>query len=498
MRTKRFALNFLSDFIPQAVILVLSVYKMSIMLTKLGDDQFGVYQLFSQIVAYLILIEGGVGSATLFRLYQPIREGNRKQVASIIKTSKYVFNIICLLIVGIGGLLMLVVPFFIKQTALEMSYIQFSFLLYVISQASYYFTVTERTVFDAHQKKYIPNVVYQTVNIVRTVAEIVVVMLGGRLLSIVVSLLVISLLANLVLKLIYLKHYGTISTRGKKDFTMLKDVKHLAVNTVGNLVANNIDILILSKILGSTSVVIYSMYNFIVVSLKGLIEKITGAIMSPIGDLILENRAKAFRVFKEFALAMNFIALAICVPLLFSINGFVDVVYKGNVQTTQVLAMLFCGLLYCELARIPLKVYTLSSGFFKDVKNFVIAESILNLTLSLFLVQKIGVAGVLIGTIASFLLADLIPKAIVVHRRIFQQKPTFYAERSLFYGAWFGLACGLFMLWQFKPTNLLTWFGGSVTIFAINGAMLLAVFKLRGDLVFLNRIKLFKRRKYEN
>ena len=493
MRYKRFILNFLSDFLPQIIILVLSVFKMSIMLTGLGEDQFGVYQLFSQIIAYLVLIEGGVGSATLFRLYKPIHNKDKEAVQTIIRTSRYLFRFICAIIIGLGLLLSFIVPLLIKETVLDLGYIQISFVLYLFSQASYYFTVTERAVFDAYQRRYIPNLIFQAVNILKVIAEIVVVSMGGGLLEVILSLLVIGLLANILLKIIYRLYYGKVDIKDKKDFTVLKDIKHLAVNTVGNLVTNNIDIIILSKIVGIGSVVIYSAYNFVISNIKGLLEKIVGAIMSPIGSIVLDGKEKSHSIYCEFSSAMSFLSILICAPLFFSLNYFITIIYGGQVFTSLAIAFCFCFLLYCELNRMVLKVFTLSSGFFKYVKNFVILESVTNLITSLILVNYLGIMGVLIGTIFSIIFADFIPKAIVVHKKIFKTKPNkFFASSFINFLIFIALLL-LTTLFQPDVPNILAWFLYSVFIFIINAVILLIIFRVKNDLKFLKRIKFLEK-----
>lgn len=468
------------------------------MLASLGQDQLGMYQLFTNVVAYLILIEGGVGSATLFSLYKPVETKNLEEERIIVRTSKYLFNIICGLIFVLGLILTLTITMFIKSNPFDEHYVQLCFFLYMLSQVNYYFTVTERTVFDAHQLKYIPNLIYQSVNIVKAIVEIAIVLLGGNLLSIIISLLIISVLSNATMKLFYYRQFGKINLSGKKDFKLLKNVKHLFVNTLANLVSNNIDILILSKFIGSAGVVVYSSYNFITSSLKNFVEKITGSVMSSVGTLIVEDKKKAHKVFNELAILTLFMAMVISPPLAFAINPFIQIIYSGGVETSLVLATLFTALFYYELVSVPLKTYTLSSGLFKEIKNYLIAQSIINLLLSLILVNFMGIKGVLVATLISYVIADFIPKTSIIHKHIFEESWSNFIKSEII-GLLFTAVSIYFVLsLNIKVHNLMQWLSYSIVAFTINIIIVFALFKLTGNRGFLNRFIESLRRNNEN
>lgn len=58
MRTKRIIINLITDIVPQVIILILGVVKIKLFINILGQEKLGLYQLYNQIVAYLVLVEG--------------------------------------------------------------------------------------------------------------------------------------------------------------------------------------------------------------------------------------------------------------------------------------------------------------------------------------------------------------------------------------------------------------------------------------------------------
>lgn len=341
--------------------------------------------------------------------------------------AKRIFNIVGILILLIGFILSFFIMFFVKDAGdVTKSYIQFTFILYLISQAIYYFSIPQRSLFDAEQKKYIPNIIFQVIAVIKAVLEIVIISLHLDLIHLLISLIACSLVANLLIIVLCNKKHPNLDTKVKGDYSMLKDVRHLFVNTLASVLTNNIDIIIISKFIGINFVVIYATYNYFVEALKQFIDKISGATFSGIGNLLLDDKEHALKIFNEFNGMMFFLASIICVPFFFIINQFIDIWYQGKIATSAILAILFTAILFYQTIRTPLKVFTLSSGKFKEIKIFVIIEIVINLSLSLIFVKYMGIPGVLTATLISLLIADFITKPFVIFNKIFENKPYKY------------------------------------------------------------------------
>ena len=251
----------------------------------------------------------GIGSALLYRLYKPIKDSNQNQINAIMSAGKRIFNIIGIIILIIGLILSFFIMFFVNNAGgISQTYIQATFILYLISQAIYYFSIPQRSLFDAEQKKYIPNTVFQIVALVKAILEIVIISLHLDLVALLISLIICSLVANIVIIILCKKLHPSLNTKVKGDYSMLKDVKHLFVNTLATVLTNNIDIIIISKFVGLDSVVIYSTYNYFVEAIKQFIDKISGATFSGIGDILLESKERALQIFNEFNGMMFFLA----------------------------------------------------------------------------------------------------------------------------------------------------------------------------------------------
>lgn len=490
MRTKKVFINFVTDAFPQIIIMILGFLKIKLLLNHLGDETLGLYQLYGQIVSYLVLVEGGVGTAMLFHLYKPIHEKNKKKINEIMSASRVVFNTIGIIILVIGILISFNISILIKENTFSNNYLMITFFVFLLSQILNYFCIPYRNMFDASQDRYIPNIIYQGMTTIKSILEIIIVVLGGNLMQILISLLICNIIANVLIFVLFKYKYKDVSFKEKKDYSMISDVKHLFVNTIGGLVSNNIDILLISKFLGLKIVVIYTTYNYFVEAIRQLVDKITGATISGIGDMLVSNERNKNTVFSEYNNVVSFIAMLICTPLFICINGFINIWYEGKIVTSFIYSLLFSVLLYLNIIRIPLKTFSLSSGKFVEIKRFVIMEIVINLVLSFVLIKKYNIAGVLFATIISILVADFIFKARVVYKKIINEKIGMYYFK-LFGNIIFTIIVNL-ILYFIMPKNynsVISSILNGLLVTFINLGLVTTFFYITKQLNFLKRFK---------
>lgn len=490
MRTRRAILNFLSDSISQVIIALIGLYKVKLFLSVLGEETLGIYQLYGQILAYLAIAEAGVTNAVLRRLYKPIAEHDDNKINEILSGAKVIFSVIGLLIMLVGIIISFKINFFIKQTTIDSSYIQYAFILFLLSNIINYFTVSHKILFDAEQKAYIPNLIFQIGAITKGIVEIIILTLGLGLIEILIMFAIVTIIYNLILVYISRKKHNNLNLKTKKDYSALTDTRHLFVHKIGTLIAFNIDIIIISKILGLGSVVIYSAYSYITENLRNIISKINNATLAGIGNLLYTEKEKAYSVYLEYNSFVFFLATIICVPLYLVINNFIMIWYSGEIAATNNLAILFSLLLFYNIIRQPLNVYTSGAGLFKETKICTIIESILNLSLSLLFVYIIGIEGVLIATFISYIISEFLLKPIILDRKLFHVGVRQFYLNSLLYVIFVVILAiiGQFIVNLFTINNIIIWFITSCIVFLIIFVLTVALYKIFGHSKFFDRI----------
>lgn len=124
----------------------------------LGAQSLGLMKLFTQLMAYLNLAEIGLAAASSYAFYKPLVEKDYKQVSIVFNTITSLYNKIFLFILVVGLALSPTIPFFIKDSVVDMT-IYLYWGLYVFATATNYLFVKYAILFTADQKYYYVRVV---------------------------------------------------------------------------------------------------------------------------------------------------------------------------------------------------------------------------------------------------------------------------------------------------------------------------------------------------
>ena len=482
--------NFITDFFPQIIIMIIALFKSKIMLQYLGQETLGLYQLFAQVITYLALAEGGLASAAVYRLYKPIADKDNQKIAEIANATRNVFMIVSgiILVLGIG--ISVVVPFLIENNTFSYGYIISNFILYVISEVVVYLTIYRRALFEANQEKYKINIIYQTSLILHSLLEIAILMLGGNLTSLFIMFICLNTVTSMIILLYGKKTYSYLPKTKKADYSLVKDVKNLFIHKISALISNNVDVIIISKVLGLVNVVIYTTYNYIINSLKLVVDKLYGAALGGIGNVLATDKDTGKKLFFEYNSLVFFFALVLGIPLLYAIDYFIDIWYSNEIYTSMLLSILFVVNLVYYIIRTPLISFTTAAGLFKETNKCAILEVIINLSLSLILVNIIGIPGVLIGTIVSLVISEYMIKPIIIYKKVFGEGVKEYYLRNLKFVLY--LIIGFVLIYvlklHYRPINIIQWFFSSVIIGVVNLGLVTGYFILVKELLFKDRV----------
>lgn len=492
MRTKISIINLIADVIPGILLALLGIFKIKVFLTYMGEDLVGLYQLYNQLFSYIALLEGGLIGAALFRLYKPVADKNEEEVSRQMSAVKIIFSGIGIAMFVIGVVLSFCLDFFIKDNSLSSGFMQVTFLLYTFSNVIGYFNIPAKLAFEAYQKKYIITTITQWSQVLKSLLEFLIVYLGFGLFGMLITGIILNLISNILIQILFKKQYSINMKNKNKNFTFLKDLKHLIVHKISSLISYNTDVLIISKVLGLSSVVIYTSYNYITDTIRMIFEKITSATQAPIGELLVRDKKKGESIFLEYNSIVYFIAGIICVPLVFALPSFIQIWYKGKITSSLILSCLFTFNLSYNLIRIPILSFMTAAGLFKETKLPSIIEAVSNVVLSLLLVHQLGMIGVLIATAVSYLIGEYFWKPFILYKKVFEKNsPWLYYKKSLLYILFIAvlLGFGYFVNSLIVIPNIFAWFGFNLIYFGINFIFLLILYYYSKQLTFLNRFQ---------
>jgi len=497
MKTKRTAINFITDTIPLLIVSLLGIFKLKLFIQVLGNETLGLYQLFSQIMIYVALVDGGLSSAVLYSLYKPHAEGDQKKFNAILAGAYKTFSKIGMIVFTLAAIIAFIVPFFIKDSTFDYLYIVITFILFSLSNVVGYFFVPYNCLLEVKEKKYIYNLTTQIGQIVLSITEIIMLLLKIKFEYILIMHSVVKLLASLVEAYICKKQFPDIKiTQKEKNFEFKKHINSLLFHKINGLVGSNIDTLIISSFLGLNDVAIYSTYNYIINMLKNILGKISTSMTAIVGNFLVKSKDKMYELYEEFNSMLFFIAIVLCTPLTLAIDDFISIFYEGEITTNFLIAVSFVAILFTFIIKMNTNMFINAGGLYKETKYCALTDTIINLILSLTLVHIIGIPGVLIATAFSVFIAEYILKTKVVHNNIFSMSPkSYYIKNIKFFLLYIvDLIIGYYIINLFTIDSILIWF----IIFAIytilNALIILGIFTIMKENKFINRVKILVKR----
>ncbi len=492
MRTKKVLLNLITDVLPMLIVAILGIFKFKLFVQVLGQEVQGMYQLFTQIMVYIAIVDGGLGSAVLHALYRPNTSGNVEEMNAVLSGAQRIFSFLGILVYGLAFLVSFFVPFFIKDNPFEYSYVVITFLLFALSSVISYFFVPYQCLLEVKEHRYIYNSVTQMGQIVQSALEIGMLLAGINFFVILMMHSAVKLVVYVSIAIIAKRKFPEYNYNSEtKDYTFKRQVKHLMFHKINGLVGSNIDVLIITKFLGLTATNVYSTYSYIVTMVKQIVERIYSSLLAILGNILSKDREQAYELFKELNSMLFYIATVICVPLLLAINPFIEIWYEGMIRTDRLVPYAFVGILFLAIVKIATIVFVNAGGLFEQTKKCAVADTVVNLTLSLILVNILGISGVLFATCVAVFNAEYVMKTIVIHKEIFKRPSRIYFIKNIKF--WVLLAIDIIIGQKIVPfmmlDNIFVWFLSFAIYTVINGVVILGVYILLREATFLNRVK---------
>lgn len=457
----------------------------------MGLEMLGMMKLFTQLLVYLNIIEMGLGSASTFALYKPLANREYNKLSIIINTIESIYNKIAILLLGLGIFCTPILSFFIEVDNFSKT-IYFYWILYVLNTVSTYLFIKYVILFTANQEFLYVKTVQSFSIVVFKILQILCIIKYHSFFIFIILMILDNLTQWVFFKIHYKKKYSYI-IKTKERFNGIKnDIKNMFWHKVGGLVVFNTDLILLSKFTSLEIVGVYASYQMIVQVLKTIIDILTNVLSPKIGNFIaLHTKLEVYNNFKKINIFYCFISTVFTYCMYILINSF-TILWLGKIILLNNFTLkLICFNLWVTLFRWNLESFKSGAGFFDDIKSPII-ESIINLIVSVGLGIKLGLDGVIIGTITSNIIVILIYKPILVFERCFHKdwKEYFKVYGNYLFLVIISLISFNFIIKPFIKENIsswLEWIVYAIKISSISLIVITLIFFINKD--FRNLIK---------
>lgn len=423
MRLENAARNVKAAWILQLVHILCQFFSRTVIIKVLTIEYVGLSGLFSNVLTMLSLAELGIGEAIIFSLYGPIARKERENITAIMAFYKKVYIAVGVFILVVGLAITPYIGVFIKDMP-DIPEIYLIYMLYVINSSVSYFFSYKAAFVTATQNNYIVvlnNGIWEVLMVACQAIALfmfknyVAFMIIG-IAFVLIQNISITIIANRKYPFLKDKHHGKIP---KDIFGQIKkNTGAMVFHKIGTIIVFATDNMIISKFVGLVSVGLYANYCTITNSVTVFINKFFNAISASVGNLAVEEDVETQERTYLRVLFINFwLYVFSCCCLMNLLNPFIGSIWLGDEYLfTELIVLLIVVKTYITGMRSATQTFKNAKGLYWQNRYMPIYESIINLVASLILVQYMGVAGVLLGTIISSLATCVWREPYVLYR----------------------------------------------------------------------------------
>ncbi len=445
-RTHNTVINVTTGIVTQLAITVLQFVSRTIFIKYLGEAYLGINGLFSNILTMLSLTELGLDTAINFKLYKPLAEGNIPRLQILMKFYRRAYLAVGSIILILGLILIPFLPNLIKdyQSIIELGINPVLIFLLFLGQSSlsYLFFASKSAILKADQKIAITNRVRFWVTIFVAITQIITLKIYKDFVLYTVIGTASTILLNLITARIATKQYPQVFIKIEAKIeraevrSIFKDLGALFVFKVNDVVKKATDNIVLSAYIGINIVGLYTNYVLFFSSVLLFLNMLYGAVDASMGNLFAtETVEKRYNLFQ----IMNYVTVVIFGASAVGIAVCADELLTIWIGTKYVIPNGFAVLVGLEMYMHGLKQNLTqirnASGVFRQMWYRPLIGAVINLGISIWLVHPLGIHGVIIGTLASDVFANLLFDPSIVYKYSFEGiKPVaeYYGNNLIF------------------------------------------------------------------
>lgn len=438
--------NIVFGFGGQVLILIISIVLPRLILVSYGSDTNGLTSAITQVFSYLALLEAGIGNASINLLYKNIAANDRDAINDTISATQCYFHKILPVYVFCVGIFAAVYPE-IVHTDVSHTTIRMIILIQGLGAiVNFAFSNTYTQLLIADGRNYVVSNLNLMVKFLAAVAQIVLINCGFDVVCIQYAYLLFYIIKAIVINFYIKKQYSWLDKKRKTSTGILSQRNAFVVHEISSVIFSSTDVFVLSMFCSMKVASVYAIYNLIFSSLNSFMGVFIKGIDFTLGHEYNRDREKYIKLHDAYECLYMCLVFAVLTTACVFTLPFVRLYTRGITDIDYVdkyLPPLFAmiQLLSCSRA-ISSKLITIADKA-KDTIPQAVFEDIINLTVSIFLVSKIGIYGVLIGTIVALLYRtnDII---IYANRRILKRMPLKVYRNMFLDFSLFGIMCFIF------------------------------------------------------
>ena len=398
----------------------------------LSKEYLGVNGLFTNVLTMLSLAEMGVGSAIVYNMYKPIANNDYVQIARLMNLYKKAYSIIGCIVGIIGVLLIPVLPFIIKDNS-GIKYLTFIYILYLSNTVVSYFFAYKRSIFSADQRDRVLQIFKLISHVSRTIIQIAILVIFKSFILYIFIQIASTIIENIAVSIYADKCYPFLNEYKNEKLTkeerkpIFDNIKSLFVYKVGSTALDGTDNIIISSFVSVVSVGLLSNYTLITGSVQTLLNQITHALTSSVGNFIAKEKEERHEELLNKITFLSFVLYG-----LFFVGGIAVLspfiaLWAGKDYVLNVgLVFVLCLNIYIYGMMNSIWTFRTTMGLFTYGKWRPLISAVINLVISIWWAKEFGILGVLLGTTFTRAVTNVWYDPLIVYKHGLKKKPYKY------------------------------------------------------------------------
>lgn len=407
MRSKKAIKNIISSLLLQVVTIICGFIVPRLIIENYGSDVNGLITSIAQFLAYITLLDSGIGQVIKAALYRPISNNSDDEIKKILKASEKFFKAIAYILIIYVFVLCIVFPKIMNGQFDNLYTLSLVIIISISTFAEYFIGMTYKVFLQAKQEVYITSIIQILATVLNTIFIVILINSGANI-QVVKLISAIIFILRPILQNIYVKKKYNINLKNADRNYELEQKWDGLTQHIASVVHNNADVSILTIFSNVVEVSVYSVHLLVINGVKKVVEALTGGIDATFGDMIAreekEHLNKSFKVYELFFMTLITILFSITFVM---IVPFIDIYTKGITDVNYhrpIFAYIMVIAEFFYVIRLPYNAITFAAGRFKQTKNGAILEAGINIIISMIFVMKLGIIGIAIGTLIAMII----------------------------------------------------------------------------------------------
>lgn len=404
-RESRAKLNIVVSLVGQIVVILCGLVVPRLLIGAFGSEAYGATASIAQFLAYITLLEGGIGGVARAALYKPLAANDIHAISRVIGEIKRFFRVIAYIF--LAYVLMLAFTYrdiadvrFLDQA----STFGLVIIISISTFAQYFIGISYTVLLQAAQRSYITNLINILTTLLNTVAVVVLVYAEC-------SLLTVKLISSFVFVLrpvatwLYARKLFALEKCSRREESCLQQKWTGLGQHIAFFLHSNTDVAVLTVFADLSAVAVYSVYNMVISHMQTLAQSFTSGMEAVFGDMLAKGEQKQLHnTFGYYETLISLVTIVLFGTTIVMITPFVRL-YTAGVEDASYIEPVFAVLLALAsvlfLLRTPYHAVVIAAGHFQETRLAAYGEAVINVGLSVVLVQMWGLNGVAIGTLVA-------------------------------------------------------------------------------------------------